>query len=255
MMHASTTPIAMVFVSSLLLSGCSTGPGLGGTGNLTTSSINQPTPAPRTGAASAEPVRRETTAMPAAPASGDADKLLLAARALRLKGDKQGALAMLERGRGQMPGDRRLARDAGLIALDLGEIGKAKSALEAAHDPAKPDWRILSALGTVYASAGNQKQAEAQFKQALELNPGHQPTLNNLALSYALDGRLDKAEGTLRTAAARGEPPPQLKENLALVMALAGKYGDAETLAAGVLPKREAAANVAYVRSLTQSGS
>jgi Flp pilus assembly protein TadD len=181
---------------------------------------------------------------------------LALARSLRDKGDRAKALIELERGRAEAPGNRELAREAGLIALELGQTDKARKSLEAAIDPARPDWQTLSALGTALAAAGKQPEAQANFKRALVLKPDHRPTLNNLALSYALDGKLADAEKTLRAAGVGdAESPRQMKENLALVMALAGKYDDAERLATKVLPKDKAKANIVYVRSLTQQGS
>lgn len=144
-----------------------------------------------------------------------------------------------------------MAREAGILALELGQIDKAKKSLTTALDQAAPDFHTLAALGTAHASSGNQRDAQAHFKRALELKPDHQPTLNNLALSYALDGDLAKAEAALKAAAKGPQASQQVKENLALVLALAGKYDDAEKVAAGVMPKAKAAANMAYLRQLT----
>jgi Flp pilus assembly protein TadD len=181
---------------------------------------------------------------------------LALARSLRDKGDRAKALIELERGRAEAPGNRELAREAGLIALELGQTDRARKHLEAAIDAARPDWQTLSALGTALAAAGKQTEAQSHFKRALALQPNHRPTLNNLALSYALDGKLADAEKTLRAAGVgEADTPRQMKENLALVMALAGKYDDAERLATKVLPKAQAKSNIVYVRSMTQQGS
>ncbi len=248
--------IAVLAVAgAMLLAGCAATPmSLTSEGGVVTSSIDGG-PARATALAAPEGSGASSAAGAKTADSRGAGRLALA-RSLRDKGDRAKALIELERGRAEAPGNRELAGEAGLVALELGQADKARKLLEAAIDPARPDWRSVSALGTALAAAGKQTQAQAQLKRALELNPNHRPTLNNLALSYALDGKLADAEKTLR-AAGSGEPesPRQMKENLALVIALSGKYAEAERLATKVLPKDKAKANVVYVRSLTQQGS
>lgn len=250
-MPFTTKPLlaAGAFAAALLASACSGGPTLNpGTGPVTGSlgsTSNEMPPPPGE-------VPRVASAKPAGKSDSGASTLELA-RSLRKKGDKAKALAEIERGRREKPADRELAREAGLVALELGQIDRAKSSLEAALDKQAPDWHTLSALGTLHASSGNQKEAQAFFRKALELRPDHQPTLNNLAMSYALQGDLAKAEKTLRGAMARGSATPQVQENLALVLALAGKYEDAEKVALAVMPKEKAVANLAYLRSLKES--
>lgn len=241
-------PAAAVILSAVSfgLVGCAGlgGPSLGPTAGIATGSIESKAAA-ATDAATAVPSDK-TAAAAAKSAAGKAptanpSPALALARALRDKGEKMKALAELERGRKEKPADRDLAREAGIVALELGQIDKAKKALEVALDPAQPDFHTLSALGTAHASSGNQRDAQAHYQKALALKPDHRPTLNNLALSYALEGNLAKAESTLKSASRGAETPQQLKENLALVMALSGKFDDAEKIAAGIMPKAKAA--------------
>lgn len=246
--------ILVSFVGSLLLGGCAASPlGISADGGIVTASAtggrggSVGTGAPgaaETGGAATSKTR-----------SGRGTDRLAVARSLRDKGDRAKALIELERGRAEAPGNRELAREAGLIALELGQADKARKHLEGALDPARPDGPTLSALGTAFAAAGKQTEAQSHFKRALVLQPSHRPTLNNLALSYALDGKLADAEKTLKAAGVgEADTPRQMKENLALIMALAGKYDDAERLATKVLPKAQAKSNIVYVRSMTQQG-
>jgi Flp pilus assembly protein TadD len=235
---------AVGLVGAVVLGGCA-----GGEASLDAALTQGPTQGlaqgPKaTGAASAAPAETKAVTGPAAAA-------IATARSLKAKGDKPKALAELEKARQRLPKDRDLARETGFLALELGQLDKARVALEVSHDPAKPDWRTLSALGTVHASAGNQTEAQAHFAKALALKPDHQPTLNNLAMSQALAGDLRKAEATLRSAA-KSADVRQVRENLALVLALAGKYDEAEKAAASVWSKAQVASNLAYLRSLKQ---
>jgi Flp pilus assembly protein TadD len=234
---------------AVALSGCAGGGGIGPLAGLATGST-----APPAESSVAAPVKASPTATPVAAKAATeavASAAVREARAIRAKGDVKRALAGLERVQAAQPSDREIAREIGYLALQLGELDKARKALELGIDPAHLDWRAVAALGAVHAHLGDQPAAQTQLKKALELNPGHGPTLNNLALSYALAGKLAKAESTLRVAA-KGAPTKQIKENLALVLALAGKYADAEQAVDGVMPKPKVVANMEYLRSLKQ---
>lgn len=236
------------FVAAVLLGACAGMPKLGGsalsTGSVTTNAAQLPA------SASPRAAAKHADATPASTAGA-----LAVAREMRLKGDRKKALVELERARRDKPDDKLLAREEGLVALELGQLDKAKKSLEAAADPDKPDWHTLSALGTLHATSGNQKLAQQYFLRALEQKPDHQATLNNLALSYALQGNLAKAEKTLRTAAAKNSGgAAHINENLALVVGLSGKFDDAQKIAGAVMPKEQAERNIAYLRQIAQPG-
>ncbi len=239
---------AASLVGVLVLGGCA-----GGDVALNAALTQLPAETVRSASADSTVVTGTAAPVAASIKTGPASAALATARALKAGGDKAKALAELEKARQRLPQDRDLARETGLLALELGQLDTARTALAAAHDPVRPDWRTLSALGTVHASAGHQPEAQVHFAKALALKPDHQPTLNNLALSQALAGDLRKAEATLRTAA-KGSDARQVKENLALVLALAGKFDEAEKAAAGVWSKAQVASNLAYLRSLKQAG-
>ena len=170
-----------------------------------------------------------------------------AARALRLDGERVRALALLEKASIAQPNHPGLIRETGLMALELGNIGKAETLLakSAEHNPA--DWQSRSALGAALASGGKHQAAQNQFAKALELAPDHPAILNNLALSYALDGKAAEAERILRIAAAAKNSPPHVKQNLALVLGAGGKLAEAEKVAQGTT-----AGNAAYLKVLAE---
>ncbi len=251
----STTAIGIVGVSIILLGGCAGGAGLGigpdATGSLAASGSPSASPS---AAENSKVAKTNTGNANAASGAENVPASIAHARALRANGDKVKALAALEEASQKAPSDKAIARELGFMALEMGKLDKSRRALTASLDASKPDWRTLSALGTVQASDGNQKAAQAHFKRALALKPDHVATLNNLALSYALEGDLAKAEKTLRSVPGN-QSSQKVKENLMLVLALAGKYGAAEKVADDVMPKANVASNLAYVKSLTQKGS
>lgn len=181
---------------------------------------------------------------------GSAGGALAEARALRLSGDKAGALAILEKAAESSPKDTAVLKERALLTLELGQIAKAEQQLKSLIDPKAPDWRILSGYGAALAASGKHQQAQLQFAKALELAPDHPAILNNLALSYALDGKSEDAERLLARAAQTGQksaPGAQARQNLALIVGLKGRTDEAVKISSAVLPPAQARANADYL--------
>lgn len=201
--------------------------------------------APRPPIAVKEPATRAKAAL--APA-------IEQARKLRLAGDKSKALQVLDSAAEKDPKDKAIAKERGLLALELGKVQRAEQILRAAFDPGDADWRLHSGLGSALAAQGKQPEAQLQFAKALELAPDHPSVLNNLALSYALDGKHDEAERLLKRITKTRGVEPKAQQNLALILGLKGKIGEARTLSEAALPPETARVNVGYLESLGASG-
>jgi Flp pilus assembly protein TadD len=180
----------------------------------------------------------------------DAEKALNYARNLKAMGQKRHALAVLQQASLSASANRALLSEYGRLALEFDQISLAQRLLERADDPTNPDWRVISARGTVLAKQGSYRDAVAFYERALALAPGQPSLLNNLALAYAMEGSAEKAEPLLKRAAAAADRDPRVAQNLALVLGLQGKYDEAKLVAAHSLPADAAAANVDYIRSI-----
>lgn len=187
-----------------------------------------------------------------AEAPSDLEAALSYARNLKAMGRKSQALEVLQQASVFHADNRELAGEYGRLALDLGQIGAAEKLLAFADDPAKPNWRVISARGTVLAKQGKYTEAIPFFERALTLAHNHPSLLNNLALAHAMTGDAKKAEGLLRQAAHSGESNAKVRQNLALVLGLQGKYQESTTVAARDLPAATAAEDTAYLRKLTK---
>ena len=163
----------------------------------------------------------------------DGKAALSYARNLKAMGRKQEALAVLQAGYLFNAENREFMSEYGRLALDLGQVNTAAQLLERADDPAKPDWRVVSARGTVLAKQGNYKESIPFFERARELAPGQGSVLNNLAMAYTMDGQADRAEDLLRQASKMDNPDPRVKQNLAMVLSLQGKASEAREVADG----------------------
>jgi len=174
------------------------------------------------------------------------------ARNLKALGEKQQALAVLQQAAGFNGNHRGLLGEYGRLALDLDQVSVAQKLLEQADDAANPDWRVISARGTVLAKQGRYRDAIAFYERALTLAPNQASILNNLALAHAMEGDPAKAEPLLKRAVAAGGHDARVNQNLAIVLGLQGKYDEAKLSAARYQPPDNAAADVEYLKRIVR---
>lgn len=182
----------------------------------------------------------------------DLDAALNYAANLKASGQKSQAMAVLQQASVFHNSERRLASEYGRLALDLDQLNAAKQLLEAADDPANPDWRVISGRGTVLAKQGKYKDAIPFYERALAVAPSQASTMNNLALAYTMSGEAEKAEDLLRRASEAQGNSPKVRQNLALVLGLQGKYDEAKTVASTDIAPDSAAANTDLVRRMVK---
>ena len=174
------------------------------------------------------------------------------ARNLKAAGQKEKALQVLQQVALFHNSDRELASEYGRLALEFNQVPLAQKLLAFADDPGKPDWRIVSARGTVLAKQGDYKGATEFYERALKLSPGQPSVVNNLAMAHAANGQADKAEPLLRTIAQDRNADAKVRQNLALVLGLQGKYGEATQMAQADLSHENAASDVDYMRQMVK---
>jgi Flp pilus assembly protein TadD len=181
----------------------------------------------------------------------DAQSALNFARNLKAQGEKQQALAVMQQASGANPTHKGIAGEYGRLLLEFNHITQAEKLLELADDPINPDWKVVSARGTVFAKQSQYSKAVPLFERALQLAPDQPSVMSNLALAYAMEGNPEKAEPLLRRAAALGGDA-RVNQNLALVLGLQGKYDEAKQAMASDVPPDRAAANVEYLRQMVK---
>ncbi len=174
------------------------------------------------------------------------------ARNLKALGEKQKAMSVLQQAAVYHDGDPELAGEYGRLALEFDQLGTAAKLLEVADNPAKPDWKIISARGTVLAKQGEYKQAIPFYERALALSQNQPSVLNNLAMAHAMSGDAKKAEEILRQAAGQQGSNPKVHQNLALVLGLQGRYDEAKSEGGKALASDSAAANTDYIRKMVR---
>jgi len=172
------------------------------------------------------------------------------AAVLRLNGQAGQAVAVLQRAVITHKNDREVASAYGKALAASGKFTEALNVIRNANPAANPDWRLTSAEGAILDQIGENAAAKAKYTEALKIAPEEPTILSNLALSYVLSNDLAQAESILRRAAASPKANSKVRQNLALVLGLQGKFAEAEAVANNELSRDQAAANIAYLRSM-----
>lgn len=173
------------------------------------------------------------------------------ARNLKAMGQKRQALPVLQQASVYHGQSKELANEYGRLALELDQLSTAKPLLALADDPSKPDWRVISARGTLLAKEGNYKDAIPYYERALALSNNSPSVMSNLAMAHALNGDAERSEDLLRRAAERGGNA-KVRQNLALVLGLQGKYAESTSVGTRDLAAPNAAADTALVRQMVR---
>ncbi len=175
------------------------------------------------------------------------------ARNLKAMGSKREALIILQEAHRHNTTDREINGEYGRLALEHDQLSTAQKLLEHADDPMKPDWRVISARGTVLAKQNKNAEAIPFFQRAHEIAPEQSTVLNNLAMAHAMNGQADKAETLLRQAAAKNGGDPRIVQNLALVLGLQGKHEEAKSVTGDGLSGDATSHNTDVVRQMVQN--
>lgn len=175
------------------------------------------------------------------------------ARNLKAMGQKKQALSVLQHAANFESGNKEIAGEYGRLALDLEQVSVAERLLQVADDPAKPDWRVISARGTVFAKKGQYSAAIPFYKRALDISPDEPSVMNNLALAHMMNGDAKHAESLLRKVTAKNGPHARkARQNLALALGIQGRYKESASIGSSVLPSSHASANADYLKKIVR---
>lgn len=174
------------------------------------------------------------------------------ARNLKALGEKQKALTVLQETASLHAQDRDVASEYGRLALEFDQVSAAEKLLAFADDPTKPDWKTISARGTLLAKKGQYKDAIPMFERALQLSNNQPAVLNNLAMAHMMSGEPHKAEELLRKAVADGSVSPKVSQNMALVLGLQGRYDEAKSYAVTASGAEALKSDTDLIRQMTK---
>lgn len=218
--------LAALLLTGVVLGGCSSNL-KDYTGSLSGASLSAPD------STSLESLAARYDARP-----GEKAASLAYANALRARGQGVQAVAVLQRASVKNVGDRDVAAAYGKALADAGRFEEALSVLGQAHSDDRPNWQVLSTMGSIADQMGDHSRARDLYHRALQIAPKQPSVMNNLGLSYILTQDLAQAEETLAEAAALPGADQRVSANLALARSLRGKG------AANAAPKATSTMNV-----------
>ena len=102
---------------------------------------------------------------------------------LRATDQRAQAVAVLEQASIRTPQNMALRGAYGRALADAGQFPQALEALDHAHTPDNPDWRILNVQGAVLDQMGRHADAQLYYASALKIVPNEATVLSNLGLS------------------------------------------------------------------------
>lgn len=119
----------------------------------------------------------------------------------------------------------------GCLLYHMGRAQEAIQQWEAAVAAAPGDFSARRALGLAYAEQGEAvEKAAAQLEKAVEINPAHTRTLNDLSNLYARESRFTEQIALLQRTLERSPGDDALVESLITGYIITGHYEEAEKL-------------------------
>jgi Flp pilus assembly protein TadD len=171
-------------------------------------------------------------------------------RSLRLVGGLPDAQGVAEVAVAKWPKEAPVLAEAGKVELAAGKLDESVGLLKRAIDADGKDWRTRSDLGLAYDRLGRYDDADAAYKEALQISPDNASILNNYGMSRAMANDLQGARTILLHAVMMPNADIRVRQNLALVYALSGDIAKAEQLTRQDLPPALANATLDYYRQL-----
>ena len=118
--------------------------------------------------------------------------------------------------------DQLARRGLALALISMGQPSLAEQQLEAALLADGRDYRTLNAYGVVLDMMGRHAEAQAKYRQGIELAPEYLPLRSNYGLSLAISGQAQEAIAQLAPLAASRAADGRVRQNLALAYAMNG---------------------------------
>ena len=154
------------------------------------------------------------------------------AEALHKSGKTEAAIEVMEQLARREPDNVAIHVTLGDTLRGLQRYDEASRAYDAAlaliDEPARPQWLLYFARGITHEREDRWDQAEADFRRALELNPGQPQVLNYLGYSFVEMGEnYDEALEMIEEAVAASPNSGYIVDSLGWVQFRLGQYAEA----------------------------
>ena len=132
------------------------------------------------------------------------------------------AAAMFREVLDKKSGNQMARRGLALALISMGQTMLAQQQLEAALRADDRDYRTLNAYGVLLDMEGRHVDAQARYRQGIELAPDFVPLRSNFGLSLAISGQAQEAIAQLAPLAASRAADGRVRQNLAFAYAMNG---------------------------------
>jgi Flp pilus assembly protein TadD len=119
-------------------------------------------------------------------------------------------------------GDQAARRGLAMALISMGQAPLAERQLEAALLADARDYRTLNAYGVVLDMLGRHAEAQARYRQGIELAPDYVALRSNYGLSLAISGQPQEAIAQLLPLANSRAADGRVRQNLAFAYAMNG---------------------------------
>jgi len=155
------------------------------------------------------------------------------------------------------PSDPDVLLELARVQLAGGKPQAALANLDKAVARAPRNLPVVTARGIALDRLSRHKEAQAQYRAGLKVDPTDFALLSNLGLSLGLSGQTGEGIAILSELARDGSANPKTRGNLALVYGLAGKDREAAGVLQRDLSSAQIQQNLAYyheLRTLLRAG-
>jgi tetratricopeptide (TPR) repeat protein len=106
--------------------------------------------------------------------------------------------------------------------ISMGQPAMAERQLEVVLRSDAKDFRALNAMGVALDMQGRHAEAQARYRQGIELAPEYLALRSNIGLSFAISGQVQEAIAQLTPIATAQGADGRVRQNLAFALAMAG---------------------------------
>jgi len=146
--------------------------------------------------------------------------------------------------------DQTARRGLALALISMGQPELAERQLEAALLADGRDYRTLNAYGVVLDMMGRHAEAQARYRQGIELAPEYLPLRSNFGLSLAISGQPQEAIAQLAPLANSRGADGRVRQNLAFAYAMNGDLENCLLVSRKDLDEQSAQRQLSYFMQL-----
>ena len=143
-------------------------------------------------------------------------------------------------------GDTVAMRGLAGALLTQGQPELAEKQAEGAFQADRRDYRALNVMGVALDMQGRHAEAQAKYREGIEIAPDYVPLRANAGLSLAISGQPLEAIAQLAPAAGGRGADGRLRQNLAFAYAMAGDMTNALLISRKDLPEASAQRQLSY---------